>query len=129
MLIDFPIIWVESYLLTLFRILGLLVTVPFLGDSQIPIRVKISLAVLISLIIWPIVSESYVPAGEHGIWHWLGMVFHESFLGLFLGFIIRLLMMGVQFAGQLIGFQMGFGIVSVLDPQSGQQQSLIANFK
>jgi len=36
---------------------------------------------------------------------------------------------GVQFGGQIIGTQMGFGIVNVLDPQSNSQVSLIAQFQ
>ena len=35
----------------------------------------------------------------------------------------------MQLAGQLVGFQMGFGIVNVIDPQTSAQVSIIAQFE
>ena len=48
--------------------------------------------------------------------------------GLLIGFIPLLLFAGVQLGGEISGFQMGFGIVSVLDPLSESSISLIAQF-
>ncbi|NTW15965.1 MAG: flagellar biosynthetic protein FliR, partial [Syntrophaceae bacterium] len=36
---------------------------------------------------------------------------------------------GIQLAGQLIGFQMGFSIVNVIDPVNNEQVSIIAQFQ
>jgi len=74
-------------------------------------------------------EASYLPLGDRGIWAWAALAFHEVALGLFLGFVVQFLIWAVQFAGQMVGFQMGFGIVSVIDPESGQQLSLIARYK
>ena len=49
-------------------------------------------------------------------------------MGLILGFVVLLLFIGIQFAGQLAGLQMGFGIVNVIDPQSSEQVSIIGQF-
>ena len=49
-------------------------------------------------------------------------------MGVVLGFAVLLLFMGIQFAGQLAGLQMGFGIVNVIDPQSQDQISIIGQF-
>ena len=49
-------------------------------------------------------------------------------MGLVLGYAGRLLFIGIQFAGQLSGLQMGFGIVNVIDPASHDQISIIGQF-
>ena len=50
-------------------------------------------------------------------------------IGVIIGFTARLLFAAVQLAGQLVGFQMGFGIVNVIDPQTSAQVSIIAQFE
>jgi len=43
--------------------------------------------------------------------------------------VALLLFMAFQFGGQIVGFQMGFAIVNVVDPQSQQQVSLIGSLE
>lgn len=50
-------------------------------------------------------------------------------IGVMIGFIGRLIFDGIQLAGQLIGFQMGFAIVNVIDPVNNEQVSIIAQFQ
>lgn len=52
----------------------------------------------------------------------------EMVLGMLLGFVVGMIFVCVQFAGQLVGYQMGFAIVNVLDPQSQNQVSLVSEF-
>jgi flagellar biosynthetic protein FliR len=52
----------------------------------------------------------------------------EIVLGAILGLAVRMLMTSVQIMGQLIGFQMGFAVANVLDPVSGVQASVLAQF-
>ncbi len=49
-------------------------------------------------------------------------------IGFLLGLSIRLIFAGIQLAGEFIGFQMGFGMAHVIDPQSGTDTTLIAQF-
>ncbi|MEM3112633.1 MAG: flagellar biosynthetic protein FliR, partial [Candidatus Anstonellales archaeon] len=42
---------------------------------------------------------------------------------------IHLIFIGVQFAGELIGNQMGFGMANILDPQSGLNSPVISQFQ
>jgi len=57
------------------------------------------------------------------------MVINEVMIGLIIGFTAGIIFIGIQFAGQLIGLDMGFGIVNVIDPQSGENVSIIGQFK
>jgi flagellar biosynthetic protein FliR len=53
----------------------------------------------------------------------------EVMIGAVIGMIARLIFAGIQLAGQLIGFQMGFAIVNVIDPAFSLQVSIIAQFQ
>jgi flagellar biosynthetic protein FliR len=53
----------------------------------------------------------------------------EILIGIIIGFTARLIFAAVQLAGQLVGFQMGFGIVNVMDPQTSTQVAIIAQFQ
>jgi flagellar biosynthetic protein FliR len=50
----------------------------------------------------------------------------EVIIGVIIGLAGRLAFAGVQIAGQLIGFQMGFAVVNVFDPITSEQVSIIA---
>ena len=50
----------------------------------------------------------------------------ELFIGITLGFAVRLLFTAIQLAGQLAGFQMSLTFANVLDPVSNAQVSIIA---
>ncbi len=123
---EFPLALVELFLLVLMRILGLLIAAPFFGSRATNTRWKISFGIILTLIVIPLLPVDHLPPGPHSIYSWLGMAFHEVFLGVFLGAVIQALFWAAQFAGQLVGVQMGFGVVAVLDPESGSQESLIS---
>ena len=53
----------------------------------------------------------------------------ELIAGLFIGFAFLLIFLGVQMGGSLVGLQIGFGLVSVFDPQSQEQTSVIGELQ
>ncbi|MBI4715207.1 MAG: flagellar biosynthetic protein FliR [Nitrospirae bacterium] len=52
----------------------------------------------------------------------------EVMLGVLIGFIARLLFAAVEMAGELIGFQMGFSMVNVVDPMRGIPVPIVGQF-
>ncbi|MRR37949.1 flagellar biosynthetic protein FliR, partial [bacterium] len=55
------------------------------------------------------------------------LLFHELLIGLCLALSITVIFSGVQIAGELMGFQMGFSIVNVVDPVTGVDAPITAN--
>jgi len=53
------------------------------------------------------------------------LVLAEFMVGLALGLCLRIFFGSVQLAGQVIGFQMGFAMINVVDPQSGANVSIM----
>jgi flagellar biosynthetic protein FliR len=118
---------VAGFLLVLVRAGALLLTLPFFGSPQVPPLAKAGLALSVALVLAPVVP---VPAEAvpRATGDFLLVVAGEIVLGAILGLAVRMLMTSVQIMGQLIGFQMGFAVANVLDPVSGVQASVLAQF-
>jgi flagellar biosynthetic protein FliR len=116
-----------SFLLTLIRISLLLFLLPFFGGKGLPRMVKAALCLTLTLGLWPALSfpASSLPAG---IWGIALLLIGELVLGLVLGLLVRVVFAGIQTAGQIIGFQMGFAMMNVVDPMSGVSITLTSQF-
>lgn len=122
--------WLEQFhvfLLILLRVSALLMVAPVFGHRAFLARAKIGLAFMVSLIVFPLIGGEGLDV-PHGIWPYAFMMVREIVMGVVLGFAVLLVFVGVQFAGQLVGLQMGYGIVNVIDPQSSEQVSIIGQF-
>lgn len=122
--------WLDQFhifLLVLLRVSALLMAAPIFGHRNFLGRAKIGLAFMVSLIIFPQVADQDIQVPE-ALFPYVFMMVREVLMGLILGFVVLLLFVGIQFAGQLVGLQMGFGIVNVIDPQSSNQLSIIGQF-
>ncbi|RKY89480.1 flagellar type III secretion system protein FliR [candidate division KSB1 bacterium] len=110
------------------RIATILCTVPVFGFNAVPNAVKAGLAFLVSLVMYPIID-----AGNFRIpiqlWPFIFLVLKEVTVGLIIGLSTAFLFVGIQMAGQLVGLDMGFGIVNVLDPLTGEQVSIMGQFQ
>jgi flagellar biosynthetic protein FliR len=118
---------VAGFLLVLVRAGALLLTLPFFGSPQVPPLAKAGLALSVALVLSPVapVPAEAIPRSTGDF---LLVVAGEIVLGAILGLAVRMLMTSVQIMGQLIGFQMGFAVANVLDPVSGVQASVLAQF-
>ena len=122
--------WLEQFhifLLVLLRVGSVLAVAPIFGHRIYLGRAKVGLALMVSFIAFPLVADSGLQVSE-GFFPYALMMVSEVVMGLVLGFAVLLLFIGIQFAGQLAGLQMGFGIVNVIDPQSSEHVSIIGQF-
>lgn len=117
-----------AFLLVLLRMGALFAFAPVFSSPFMPIRVKaaVVLGLSASLTALGFPGEVPVPASMAAF---AGLAVQEMLLGALIGFVAQLVFAAVQFGGQLIGFQMGLGIVSVLDPQSETQISVVSQFQ
>lgn len=114
----------QIFLMVLIRVSVVLYLFPVFSSTMIPATVKAGLALAMALVLTPIVPvdptrfPDSVPA--------VGMMMvAELFVGMVLGLSVRIFLVAVELAGQTIGFQMGFSVINVLDPQTGTQMSII----
>ena len=122
--------WLDQFhvfLLILLRVSAVLAAAPIFGHRSFLARAKLGLALMVTFIVFPLViGQGFEP--PVGIWSYVFMMVREIIMGLILGFAVLLVFVGIQFAGQLAGLQMGFGIVNVIDPQSSNQISILGQF-
>jgi flagellar biosynthetic protein FliR len=118
---------VQKFLIVFVRLAAILVVIPFYGERAVLPHLRLALAFFLAIVVTPLVSDATFV--EYSTFLGFTIAFLQSMLaGLLIGFIPMLLFTGIQVGGELRGFQMGFGIVSVMDPLSQNRMSLIAQF-
>ena len=118
---------VQAAILVFIRIGAILIAAPLFGSRNVPLQLKAGLSLVLAMVIFPVTGfqEVYLT----GIPSLVTAMVGEVLIGIIIGFTARLIFSAVQLAGQLIGFQMGFGIVNVIDPQTSTQFSIVAQFQ
>ena len=116
----------KSFLLILIRVSVILFVLPFFNTRVIPVFLKAGLALLVTVILFPVVDHAMLefPKTLPGM---AQLVLAEMIIGMILGLLIQIFFEAVRIMGQLVGFQTGFAITNILDPQSGIQISIFAN--
>lgn len=109
------------------RIGAAVMLLPGFGETFVPARVRLLIAVGITLIVTPVVSQ-YVPATPTGPLGMFAAIGQELVVGLFLGAMARLLMSALHMAGVFIGFQTSLSNAQLFDPINATGGSLIASF-
>jgi len=116
-----------AFMLVFARIGAMVMLLPGLGESNIPVRIKLSIALLLTLIILPLHRQAYqVDIGSMA--SLLVLMMYEIVIGILLGATARVTLAALQVAGSVIAQQMGLGFVTSVDPTQGQQGVLIGNF-
>jgi flagellar biosynthetic protein FliR len=99
---------------------------PFFSSRIIPVLVKAGLVLIITIVLFSVIDnkEFQFPDTLCGM---VQMITAELIIGMILGLLVRMLFEGIRMMGQLVGFQTGFAITNILDPQSGMQVSILSN--
>ncbi|GMV50172.1 MAG: flagellar biosynthetic protein FliR [Nitrospira sp. OLB3] len=115
----------QAFSILLVRVAGIISVFPILNTKTIPIPVKAGLVTMLGLVLTPVIRLPQLPTDPLLVA--AGMA-NEFLIGLTIGLAVRLLFAGIQVAGELIGTQMGFSAVQLLDPASHQNAPLVAQF-
>lgn len=129
---NFPILTpelIEAFILVLVRISSMISMIPVFGENAVPSTVKWGLSLLISMMLFPIVKSGIAIPADLGLLPMVMRIAGEILIGVTIGFTARLIFAGIQLAGEMLGFQMGFSIANVIDPASNMQVSIIAEFQ
>lgn len=110
--------------IVLVRVGPLLFFMPVLGAKNVPSQVKMLLVFAVSLIVAPsvAVNANQLPTTTVGF---ALFALNEICFAAILAFFARLLFDAIQLAGQMISIQMGMAMAGVMDPQFGNQVSLV----
>ena len=103
------------------RTTGFFVVVPFFSTEAAPLPLRGGLAFAVALLLYPLHSPESLPESAVAV---ALVILLEVAVGLFLGWLVRVLFAGLQLAGQLAGFGIGLSLAQVIDPSSTTQDSV-----
>lgn len=106
------------------RFLGLTVSAPVLHRKEIPGSIKLSFAVIFTVVLYGVLKPS-LPAGGISI---IYSVMVNFIFGTLIGYIASCLLFAIEAGGDMINMQMGLSSAMVLDPTSQTQISILGKF-
>ena len=116
-----------SFMLVFARIGAMVMLLSGFGETNIPVRVRLGIALALTLIILPLHRNAY-QISMTSMAPLLVMMVHEIVIGVVLGATARVTLSALAVAGSVIAQQLGLGFVTSVDPTQGQQGVLIGNF-
>lgn len=121
---------VAMLVLALARIGGLFIMGPIFASRQTPLRVRAALVFFIAIAMLPVLrTMPPVLAADAGPLVLAGMIGFEIAIGFTLGLVAQFVFGAVQMAGQLAGIQMGIGLSNLIDPQTQEHITSLAQWQ
>lgn len=108
------------------RIGGMVFTAPIFGSRNYPIPMKIGFIFFTTMIVYPFVNSTIT----YDVSTFLGfalLLVNEILIGVFIGLLISVFFNFIYFAGDMIDHELGYSIVSVINPMDESQIPITAN--
>jgi flagellar biosynthetic protein FliR len=116
-----------AFVLVVARIGTMLMLLPGLGELSVPVRLRLTAALLLAAVLLPLHRGAYqIDLKSFG--PLLAMLGEEVFVGAVLGLAARLTISALQIAGSIMAQQMGLAFVTAIDPTEREQSVILANF-
>ncbi len=116
----------ETFLLVLVRTSVMLGLVPLFSSKQIPMLTRFGLGLLIAFAVSRTIPEV---SRIDGVGPLVVAILSQAFVALVFGFVASLVFTGIQFAGEIMDLQVGFGAVNIVNPMTQQQVTIIGQFQ
>ena len=107
---------IQSILFIIARITAFIAVVPGLSNKNIPNISKVALSLVLSWVVYISIPETPVYTN---VLLFAIAAGREVLLGLSMGYIVKLVFSGIEMAGQLIDYQVGYTMGAIYDPASG----------
>ena len=109
------------------RIGAVLLMLPGIGESYVPPRIRLSLALLMTLVMWPVVAGA-LPALPATVGGMAGWVIREVIVGLMIGALLRSFLTALSTAGEIVSLQTTLSFAQTANPMQAQPGTTIAAF-
>ena len=116
-----------AFLLVFARVGTMLMLLPGLGELSVPVRLRLTVALLLAAVLLPLHRDAY-QVDLHQIGPVGLMLGEEMLIGAVLGMTARLTISALQVAGSVVAQQLGLGFITAVDPTQGQQAVIVGNF-
>ena len=113
--------------LVFMRVGAIVMLIPGIGEGFVPIRLRLALALMLSVVMVPIAAPTLPPLpgtlGELG-----GSVIKELLIGLMLAGLMRFTLAALSVAGEVISMQTTLGFAQTANPIQAQPGAALASF-
>lgn len=103
----------------------MLMVMPIIGARMVPKKVRLSLAVAITILVFPTLDN--IPPLTFGVETWLEAA-KQAAIGTLIGLVLYFMIEVFTLGAQLISSQMGLGFANITDPSNGTSVVVIAQF-
>ena len=118
--------WITPLLWPFIRVLALFGAMPVLAQRSVPVRARVALAFLIAFCAQASLPTMPVIALDSA--QGFMTVAQQLLIGISLGFAVRIVFAAVEFAGEIVGLQMGLNFAGFFDPATGGQATAMSRF-
>lgn len=109
------------------RVGAMIMTMPGLGDTPAPSRVRLSFALLMCLVVTPVVAAD-LPPPPPTMGELAADILREVLIGLGIGAILRAFLAAMALAGEVISISTTLSFAQTANPTSGQENATLATF-
>jgi flagellar biosynthetic protein FliR len=109
------------------RLAAIVMLIPGFGETFVPVRVRLSLALLLALMLFPVVGPA-VPAIPTNVSGVAGAVIKETLIGLMIGTILRIFMTSLASAGEIVSIQTTLGFAQTANPTQAAPSTTLGTF-
>ena len=107
----------NNWMLVFVRAGAFLGTLPLFTMLNVPVKIRVAMAGLLAVLIAPNLPQ--FPLERLAFVDWLGLFTREVLCGLVIGFVTRMVFFASDFAGQIMGNEMGLNLATIMDPLNG----------
>ena len=118
--------WITPLLWPFLRVLALFGALPVFAQRGVPMRVRVALAFLIAFCAQATLPPMPVIALDSAAGFLT--IAQQLIIGISLGFAVRIVFSAVEFAGELIGLQMGLNFAGFFNPMTGGEATATSRF-
>lgn len=118
---------VFAYLLVVARIGTIVMLLPGFGELSIPARIRLTLALAIALVMYPLVRD-VLPAQPAQPWQLAVLIGGEVGVGALVGGAGRIMFSAIHVGGTVIGAATGLSFAQSVDPSQGGQSVSVTTF-
>ena len=97
------------------------------GEVNVPVRVRLIIALAFSFVVFPVVSVA-LPTLPENLAELIFLLVGEILIGIAIGAITRLLLSMLQVGGTIIAFNAGLASAQLFDPSAGQTGAITLLF-
>lgn len=118
--------WMANFLWPLLRIGAMLMVAPVFSVRQIPVRFRMALTLLVTLVVQPALPPAPIVAVFSSDAFLIAI--QQIAIGVALALTLQMAFNALIIGGQVMAFSMGLGFASMMDPANGVQVPMVAQF-